>query len=589
MRRLERFRVCCVAAFVMIAAVLAYGQCERLVGQWKCRVCGWLNPINARYCRRDRADLEEQRRQFRESLTPVFNAEPTRVARGSSVLLRWYTRCASRVWIEPGLGDLSGVGSIRVRPAANSAYVLHVESAWSDWMEQPPAANIEVFPITPKLIAYGSAGHIWQGDSVELIWESRNASRVTLNPGAQNIPATGSVVLSPKDSTTYYFTAESEGSVPVIVKVPIQVLTKPEPLAEPVAFDQRLFTSATPIVYFQNKEPRIDRQGAQVPFSEQPKLSSFAVFLVAHPDVHLSLIAYGFEFWDGRKGDYQRHRALLSKRAEAVRDFLISHGVRSDQFQADTSELRSVPKSAITDKESELKARRVEFEYRGVPPHISVRIYPETIVDGESAYLLWASSNAEQVVLSPGGITLGAKGMMRLDGKSRDFVVQAGNRFGFSDSRKISLQVAPAGLIPVLEARDLAGEFQDHAAPILFDRGESRLTPVGRIALNELASWLVAASQQQVPIVVRGFIGPGETRGLARRRAEEVVRFLVAGGVAGGRLRVIAEPSAADFAISGQLSSAATASFQRRVELAYGGSGLPVRQPQRPRSQPRQR
>ena len=48
------------------------------------------------------------------------------------------------------------------------------------------------------------------------------------------------------------------------------------------------------------------------------------------------------------------------------------------------------------------------------------------------------AATQRQLVLSPGAVTLTPKGMMQLDGKSRDLVLRATNSFGFSGSPRCS-------------------------------------------------------------------------------------------------------------------------------------------------------
>src|SRR4029077_20740455 len=97
-------RIWLVLIVACMASCALAGECNRIPGVWVCRVCGWKNPFGARYCRRDHQDLDAQRRAFEKSRTPVLQARPSRVLRGSSTLLRWYTRCATQVSIEPGIG-----------------------------------------------------------------------------------------------------------------------------------------------------------------------------------------------------------------------------------------------------------------------------------------------------------------------------------------------------------------------------------------------------------------------------------------------------------------------------------------------------
>lgn len=56
----------------------------------------------------------------------VFAAEPSQVRAGEPVTLRWSTRDGAAVSLEPGIGQQPGSGSVVVRPAESTEYVLNV-------------------------------------------------------------------------------------------------------------------------------------------------------------------------------------------------------------------------------------------------------------------------------------------------------------------------------------------------------------------------------------------------------------------------------------------------------------------------------
>ena len=548
-------------------------ECAR-TDQWRCRVCGWLNPITARYCRRDHADLEAQRRKFKESLAPVLRVSPLQIVASNSVLVRWYTHCASKVSLEP-IGEVPAVGTIRIHPKGPLTIKLLISSDWSDWMTEPLPVNVEVVPTNPEIVANASALRIWQGESVGLSWESRNASRVVLNPGARPLPPKGELGITPQESTTFRFTAENEGGTPVTTEVAVDVRSRPISPADSKDEDfEQVFNKLVPIIVFAAKEPTA-HNAATLPPSEEVKLQDLLKLLSDNRDIRIAMTAYAYEYWDGRKGNYSQHHQLLKDRWNLVTEFLVSHGVRREQIYDNAGNFGiSVPKSAIHTKDQEIKSRAVVFRYVGVQPELTASLEPSNIRRGETAYLIWSSKFADNVSIEPISTSVQRSGMIRVDGNVTSFRIVATNKYNYTAQQLLSLRVEPAEQPRALKPLDVKTYIGDHVTSALFETRTARLTENGRGVLTEDAKWLLAPDRQQYRVVVHGNVATGESDTLGRLRAEETVRYLVTLGIARQRIRIVAAPLEQEDYVT-DLPLQAVRAFAPRADIAYDDGSLP--------------
>ena len=138
-----------------------------------------------------------------------FGATPPGIAAGSSTELNWEVGQFSSLSIEPNVGDVGGMttngaGSVAVSPEATTTYVLtlenngaSIESAVTVVVDEAPL--VETFSVAPGIIAPGS--------SATLEWVVAGADSVSIEPSVGGVDASGSVSVSPADSTTYTLTA----------------------------------------------------------------------------------------------------------------------------------------------------------------------------------------------------------------------------------------------------------------------------------------------------------------------------------------------------------------------------------------------
>jgi len=145
-----------------------------------------------------------------------FSANPSEIFKGESSTLSWNVSNATKVKIDHGIGVVALTGSKEVSPNETTTYTL---TASNDTGQVTKKCKIKVklnlpeirqFKVTPNTINYG--------ESAELYWYVRNATKVVIDHGIGEVPATGpeenviagTLKVSPTETTTYKCTASND-------------------------------------------------------------------------------------------------------------------------------------------------------------------------------------------------------------------------------------------------------------------------------------------------------------------------------------------------------------------------------------------
>ena len=130
-------------------------------------------------------------------------ATPTRIGPGQTASLSWTSANATSLSIDQGVGVVNGPsGSISVSPAATTIYTI---TATNGAATATATATVNA-PLAVTLKA--SPANIAPGSQSTLTWASQGAVSVSIDQGVSPITgATGNVVVSPTQSTTYTITA----------------------------------------------------------------------------------------------------------------------------------------------------------------------------------------------------------------------------------------------------------------------------------------------------------------------------------------------------------------------------------------------
>jgi hypothetical protein len=139
-----------------------------------------------------------------------FTATPSQITAGQAVTLSWKTLNADTVNI-PGFGNVTPNGSITVSPTQTTTYQLTARNSVN---EVNASATVTVAGSTgPQLTGCtASPSNISAGQSSTLSWSSSNADSVSINSGVGSVNKSGSVTVSPTQTTTYIVSALGGGA-----------------------------------------------------------------------------------------------------------------------------------------------------------------------------------------------------------------------------------------------------------------------------------------------------------------------------------------------------------------------------------------
>jgi len=180
----------------------------------------------------------------------------------------------------------------------------------------PPPA-----PARPTVTLQASPTFIQRGEGVTLNWSSTNATELTLSPGLGRVAPEGSTRVSPTESTTYTITAMGPGgTADHSARVTVAVPPPPPPPAPPRATIEELFRANVLDAYF-------DYDKSDIRPDAREALSRTAEFLRTHAQIRVIVEGHCDE-----RGSTEYNLGLGERRAQAVRQFLISLGVSADRM-----------------------------------------------------------------------------------------------------------------------------------------------------------------------------------------------------------------------------------------------------------------
>ena len=189
--------------------------------------------------------------------------------------------------------------------------------------KQPPKAEAPPPPPPPpaKPTASLTADRtsITKGDSVKLSWTTTDATNVSIAPEVGAVTPQGSTTVTPSESTTYALTATGAGgSTDSTVRITVNVPPPPPPAAKAPTFDE-LFLKEVRDAYF-------DYDKADIRPDAREALQKSADFLKGYPNEHFVVEGHCDE-----RGSTEYNLALGQRRANAVKDYLVSLGISADR------------------------------------------------------------------------------------------------------------------------------------------------------------------------------------------------------------------------------------------------------------------
>ena len=150
----------------------------------------------------------------------AFNVRPPEITQGDSVTIDWAVIDAGQVSIAPIPGNLPPNGNLNQSPDTTTQYILSASNGNpaqdiqivqqvivntptpTPTPTQPPPPGIQQFDVNPSEIV--------AGESVQITWQVDEVQTVSIQPGFEGLPPTGSLSDSPDQDTTYVLTAQNE-------------------------------------------------------------------------------------------------------------------------------------------------------------------------------------------------------------------------------------------------------------------------------------------------------------------------------------------------------------------------------------------
>ena len=187
----------------------------------------------------------------------------------------------------------------------------------------PPApAPLPPAPARPTVTLQASQTFIQRGESVTLNWSSTNATELNLAPGIGQVSPEGSTKVSPNDSITYTITAKGPGgSADASARITVAAPPPPAPPPQPTATIEELFRTNVRDAFF-------DYDKSDIRPDAREALARTAEFLRTHSQIRVVIEGHCDE-----RGSTEYNLGLGDRRAQAVRQFMISLGVSADRME----------------------------------------------------------------------------------------------------------------------------------------------------------------------------------------------------------------------------------------------------------------
>jgi hypothetical protein len=140
-----------------------------------------------------------------------FTLNPSKINYGESTTLAWSVTGATSISIDQGVGTVNASGSLAVTPTAPVTYTL---TATNKAGSATAKAAIAMIPGKAPVITSFTASptEIARGGSSTLKWKTSGASSISLEPGFGTVDASGTLQVSPTETTSYTLTTINAGN-----------------------------------------------------------------------------------------------------------------------------------------------------------------------------------------------------------------------------------------------------------------------------------------------------------------------------------------------------------------------------------------
>jgi len=269
-------------------------------------------------------------------VTAQLTAQSTSLNCGQSTELSWKSADAVDVSVTE-LGNVSASGDRSVTPTQTTTYQLLARGPGGD-ATQTATVNVDTQPVATLAVSeqevrYHKIGNkVVQDDSVTLNWSALNADKVTIAPvgdqgtngSATVTPQPAQTTTGPVDETMNYTLSASNGCGGSITKAAaVHILGSIDP-APPVVLAS---------VFYPSNYPNAGKPTIGLLASEKAVLNEAAARFKTHAeyaDDNITLMVVGYA---DVRGDKKYNLQLSERRAELVKEYLVSQGIPEDKVQ----------------------------------------------------------------------------------------------------------------------------------------------------------------------------------------------------------------------------------------------------------------
>jgi peptidoglycan-associated lipoprotein len=173
-------------------------------------------------------------------------------------------------------------------------------------------------------------------------------------------------------------------------------------------------------------------------------------------------------------------------------------------------------------------------------PTVTLRATPDSVTRGTGADLVWTSSNATQVTLTPGNARLGTQGTQHVTPNDSTVYTVTAIGPGGQATATAGISVMAAYVAPAAASGPTAAElFQRDVKDALFDYDKSSIRADAKDALSRDADFLRVHPELRFTIVGHCDERGGEEYNLALgdRRADSARDYLVSLGISADRIQ----------------------------------------------------
>jgi len=269
-------------------------------------------------------------------VTAALAAQSTSLNCGQSTELNWNSTDAAAVSIT-NLGSVPATGDRSVTPTKTTTYQLVAKGPGGD-VTQTATVNVDSEPIatlsaSEQEVRYHKIGDkVVQDDPVTLNWSASNADKVTITPlgdegmngNATVTPAPTQTANGPVDEVLNYTLSASNGCGGTITKTAaLHIVGSIDP-APPVTLASVFYPSNYP----QAAMPNVGLLG-----SEKAALNEAANRFKTHEEYANDSITLMVVGYADVRGPKNYNLQLSERRAELVKQYLVSQGIPEDKIQ----------------------------------------------------------------------------------------------------------------------------------------------------------------------------------------------------------------------------------------------------------------